>query len=66
MILVQYRPARDQVYLAANNDGVFERAYPEWVVGIFDEPFDADEVVPHQPDPVVQCRTCPAELPELN
>ena len=66
MILVQNRPDPDQVYLAANSDGVSERAYPEWIVGIFDDPFDGDEVVHDRPDRDVKCRTCPTELSEIN
>ena len=46
---------------------VSDRANPLVVVDILDDPFDEiAELVHDLPERVVQCHTCPAELPELN
>ena len=45
---------------------VSDRIEPLVVVDIQDDPFGAGEIVHDLPERVVQCHTCPAELPELN
>ena len=67
MIPVYTRWRISEAWWIRTRTPVSDRVNPLVVVDILDDPFDhTAELVHDLPQRVVQCHTCPAELPEFN